>query len=225
MEATKELAVAQESSPVEFNPQGDIERAKTAAKALMQVIDLTKPLIMNGKRYLYFEHYITIAQFFRYTVGTDWTKKIDGTPSGWEARAIVYNRDGLVVGSAEASCMNDEPNWKGKPNFQLRSMAQTRAQAKALRSLLGGIAVLAGAEATPAEEMRDVTPTRPTNAPVQPSEAQRRYIQDLLTTKGVSRADADLKLAEVKYPSKLIDWLKGLPTPVPADQEEIPFEG
>ena len=40
-----------------------------------------------------------------------------------------------------------------KPLFQLRSMAQTRAEAKALKSVFGWVVVLAGYRATPAEEL------------------------------------------------------------------------
>lgn len=40
-----------------------------------------------------------------------------------------------------------------KPLFQLRSMAQTRAEAKALKSVFGWVVVLAGYKPTPAEEM------------------------------------------------------------------------
>lgn len=40
-----------------------------------------------------------------------------------------------------------------KPLFQLRSMAQTRAEAKALKSVFGWFVVLAGYKPTPAEEM------------------------------------------------------------------------
>ena len=40
-----------------------------------------------------------------------------------------------------------------KPLFQLRSMAQTRAEAKALKSVFGWVVVLAGYRPTPAEEL------------------------------------------------------------------------
>lgn len=49
--------------------------------------------------------------------------------------------------------MQDEPNWRGKPLFQLKSMAQTRACAKALRNVLAWVVVLAGYAPTPSEEM------------------------------------------------------------------------
>ena len=42
---------------------------------------------------------------------------------------------------------------KAKPLFQLRSMAQTRAEAKALKGVFSWVVVLAGYQPTPAEEM------------------------------------------------------------------------
>jgi len=47
------------------------------------------------------------------------------------------------------------------PQFQLRSMAQTRAGAKALRNALAWVVVLAGYAPTPAEEMDEIVTPRP----------------------------------------------------------------
>jgi hypothetical protein len=59
-------------------------------------------------------------------------------------------------------CSSTESNWANKPEFQLMSMAQTRAAGKVLRLLLGWIVTLAGYEPTPAEEMIDEpTPAAP----------------------------------------------------------------
>jgi hypothetical protein len=138
-----------------FDPEQEIENAQRAAKALMKVVEATKPLEMNGKKYLYFEHWQTIARFFNLSVGIEWTKPImhGDKVHGFEAKSSVYDRGGMVIGGAEAACMRDEKQWAIKPEFQLRSMAQTRAMAKGLRSILGYVAVLAGVEATPAEEI------------------------------------------------------------------------
>jgi len=59
-------------------------------------------------------------------------------------------------------CASTEPNWTNRPEFQLMSMAQTRACGKVLRLLLGWIVTLAGYEPTPAEEMvvEDPAPDR-----------------------------------------------------------------
>jgi len=80
----------------------------------------------------------------------EWTREIEG---GWEARVEARTLSGAVVGAAEAECVKAEKNWGNRDDYALRSMAQTRATAKALRLPLGFIVVLAGFEATPADEM------------------------------------------------------------------------
>jgi hypothetical protein len=54
------------------------------------------------------------------------------------------------------------------PLFQLRSMAQTRAAAKALRNALAWVVVLAGYQPTPAEELDAVVVETPTTPPASP---------------------------------------------------------
>src|ERR1051325_3400299 len=135
--------ISQANNLVKFDPEQDIKQGQKAAKALMKVVEITKPLKLNGKTYLYFEHWQTMAKFFRITVGIESTTKLE---NGYEAKSIVH-QNGTIIGGAEASCLRDEANWKTKPEFQLKSMAQTRAMAKALRSILGYIPVLAGIEA------------------------------------------------------------------------------
>ena len=73
-------------------------------------------------------------------------------------------------------CSGDEPNWRGKPEFQLASMAQTRAAGKVLRLLLGWIVTLAGYEPTPAEEM--VHEPTPPNTPTAPQDGTQRRVPD-----------------------------------------------
>lgn len=90
--------------------------------------------------------------------GCDTYKKtvqvIDSPGSGgWEARVEAHTLAGQIVGTAEAECRWDEWAWRDRDSHALRSMAQTRATAKALRLPLGFIVELAGFSATPAEEM------------------------------------------------------------------------
>lgn len=76
---------------------------------------------------------------------------------GFEAYVrAVRMADGAVVGAATARCTKKEKNWKDKDDYQLESMAQTRASGKALRGPLSFIMVLAGYKPTPAEEMEGV---------------------------------------------------------------------
>lgn len=91
----------------------------------------------------------------------------------------IVLKDGRVVPEAEAP---DKSEWKWEPGgangrnrpkkervhvgeeavplYQLASMAQTRACAKALRNVLSWVAVLAGYRPTPAEEMDGVAAVR-----------------------------------------------------------------
>ena len=67
---------------------------------------------------------------------------------------------------------------EGVPQFQVRSMAQTRAGSKALRNALAWVVVLAGYRPTPAEEM-DHEPTREAaiNSPPNRAESVAREAQ------------------------------------------------
>ncbi len=189
-------------------PRVVLEEARKAAEALTEVIKAKPDKVeINGRQYLEFEDWQTLGRFYGLTVKVDSTAalNIDGI-RGWEAKASVLNRNGDVIGSAEAMCLNDEEKWSAKPkyeyhyvlkdgttmvedppkdqivwiknpkkpgksmpkkervrladqpvpSFQLRSMAQTRACAKAFRNVLAWVVVLAGYKPTPIEEMDGV---------------------------------------------------------------------
>ncbi|HDY68408.1 hypothetical protein LCGC14_2017610 [marine sediment metagenome] len=143
-----------------LNPVKEIEYASEAATALKDIVDKKpKKVMVGGEQYIEFEDWQMIARFYNCTAGIEWTKPIMREAQkkqavvGFEARAQVLNKDGMVISAAEASCLRDEDNWKFKPEFQLRSMAQTRAMAKALRNVFAWVVVLAGYKPTPAEEM------------------------------------------------------------------------
>jgi len=137
-------------------PDVVLKEAREAAKALQNVIETKeKKVVLNGKTYLTFEDWQTVGRFYGISVGVESTKYIEyGDVKGFESRAYaLVAATGVHVSAAEGMCLNDEQNWKNKPLFQLRSMAQTRACAKALRNVLAFVPVLAGYEPTPAEEM------------------------------------------------------------------------
>ena len=139
-------------------PQEVLNEAMTAAKALQTVVaGKSKPVVFNGEQYLEYEDWQTVARFYGITAKVVTTEFVDyGGVTGFVARAEAIRKDGMIASAAEAMCMSDEPNWKIKPLFQLRSMAQTRACAKALRNCLAWVVVLAGYRATPAEEIQDM---------------------------------------------------------------------
>lgn len=136
-------------------PEIVLQEAAKAAQALRDVIE-SKPnkVVINGKTFLTFEDWQTLGRFYGVTVAARATSYIEqGRARGYECHAEAIRGDGQVIGAAQAMCMDDESKWHDKPLYQLRSMAQTRAQAKALRGVLAWVAVLAGYNPTPAEEM------------------------------------------------------------------------
>jgi len=140
-----------------MTPEQQVEKASEMAKVLQKVVkqaNLAKKL-GGQKEHLEYEAWQTIGQFFNCTPVTEWTRPLkDGEKIvGFEARVNVVNAEGRIIASAESMCMRDEKNWRDKPLYALRSMAQTRTAGKAIRSVFAWVAVLAGYSATPAEEM------------------------------------------------------------------------
>ena len=140
-----------------------LEEAQKAANALANVIALKpKKIVINGEQYLEFEDWQTVGRFYGVTAG------VEGAPEyvevagakGFKATAVALH-DGQVVSRATAYCMDDEDRWAKAPTYQVASMAQTRANAKALRNVLSWVVVLAGYKTTPAEEMDGVKERAP----------------------------------------------------------------
>lgn len=97
---------------------------------------------------------------------------------------LVRVRDGAVVSRASAECGPDEPAWANRPRYARRSMSITRATSKACRLALSWIAVLAGYEATPAEEVveGEVVAAEPAPQPKpERRETRRRAAGDVIS--------------------------------------------
>jgi len=138
-------------------PEEVLAEAQRAAVALKRVVDAKpRPVIINGERYLEFEDWMTLARFYGITAKVSEVRFVEyGTARGFEARAVALRSDGQEITAAESMCLDDEDRWKDRELFQLKSMAQTRAMAKALRNVLAWVVVLAGYQGTPAEEMTE----------------------------------------------------------------------
>src|SRR5258708_12883175 len=137
-------------------PEEVMLAGRDSARALKAVIDSNDrpPVVFNGKQYLEYPHWQVLAKFYHCSVATEGAEfvEIQGIP-GFKAKAIVIDENtGIKIGSAEAYCLKDEPNWKNKPMFQLASMAQTRAGAKALANKLRYVAIVARYQPTPQED-------------------------------------------------------------------------
>jgi hypothetical protein len=159
-------------------PEDVIKAATLAATALKDVVK-RQGLISNisGKEYPRCEAWTLLGSMVGVFPVLCWTKAV---VDGWEARVEARTISGAVVGAAEAQCLHSEKNWNNREDFAVRSMAQTRATAKALRMPLGFVMTLAGYEATPAEEMsfdRSSAPVPPPQKPTPTIEVRPNHPQ------------------------------------------------
>ena len=155
-------------------PEEVLAEAAKAAKALKALIDAKKKkVVINGQTFLQYEDWLTVARFYGISPVARATNYIErGRARGYECHAeAILVSTGQVIGAAQAECLDDEDRWDTRPSyewrngerikvgeekvplFQLRSMAQTRAESKVLASILRWVVVLAGYSGTPAEEM------------------------------------------------------------------------
>lgn len=171
-------------------PDEIVREASAVARALAPVIDGQRLFTdINGRRHVRVEGWTLLGSMLGVFPVCVWSRPLapdltseQPSPVGWEARVEARTLSGALVGAAEACCTRDEPNWRDKPDYALRSMAQTRATSKALRLPLGFVVALAGYEATPAEELDGVSfrgqpaphpPARPAQRPPAPREDSR----------------------------------------------------
>ena len=109
---------------------------------------------IQGKDYPTVQWWTTVGAslgMFPYEV---WSKKIVDEQGNMAYESFVeVRRHGLAITSASAICSTSETTWGKRDEYAVKSMATTRATAKAYRLGLSFLAVLAGLEATPAEEM------------------------------------------------------------------------
>ena len=153
---------------------GLLEAAASLATPLKALID-SRHLsnVISGRPYVKCEGWTAMAAMLGIT-----PHEVEVTEKDGVFTAVVELRrinDGQSIARASAECgapdeldRKGQPLWASRPRYARRSMALTRATAKACRLAFSWVIVLAGYEATPAEEMPDhgntidVTPTKPT---------------------------------------------------------------
>ena len=139
---------------------------KALTELRMMVRNRPDKLVINGKQYLEFSDWQMLGAFFGLTPYVTETKEITREKKlesaeftvleiiGFWARAEA-RQDGKVISAAEAECMFDEKNWKGKPRFQVRSMAETRACSKVLRQCLQWVVKIPDEKGKPGVEFAE----------------------------------------------------------------------
>lgn len=114
---------------------------------------------ISGKRYVRCEGWTTLAAMLGVTPHE---VTVTEAPEGVFTAVVELRRlsDGSPVARASAECgapdetdSTGKPLWASRARYARRSMALTRATAKACRLAFSWVMVLAGYEATPLEEM------------------------------------------------------------------------
>lgn len=151
--ATKQI-VKKETAPLStMIGEESLKEASRYASILVEVVKRGKLAVrIQGREYIQCEGWTTLAKLVGY-VPTIIEVHGSKSPMGYVARAGLRNiKTGTIEVEAESACFR-EGAWKNREWFALRSMAQTRAVAKACRIALSYIVALAGYAPTPAEEM------------------------------------------------------------------------
>lgn len=136
----------------------DPERAYKEAQRLVSVVAnrCTGPgylVNIRGKQYPKIEWWTSVSASLGLFPRVLYSKRLEREGEiAYEAKVEVH-RNGQIIASGEAMCSNREDRWRSADEYAIKSMSITRASGKAYRIPLSFLAVMAGLEVTPAEEM------------------------------------------------------------------------
>lgn len=137
----------------DLDPKKMIAYAADMAAVLKEIIDKQKLFTdIKGKKHVKVEGWTTLGAMLGILPREVEVKEY---PNGsYEAKIELYSlKSGQVVGQASSICGIDETRWGHADKYARRSMSITRAVGKAYRLGFSWIMVLAGFDATPAEEI------------------------------------------------------------------------
>ncbi len=172
----------------------DPEQAYMEAQRLVNVVAsrCTGPgylVNIKGRNYPKIEWWTSVSASLGLFPRVLYSKRLDRDGEiAYEAKVEVYRNGDQLIASGEAMCSNREERWKHADEFAIKSMSITRASGKCYRIPLSFLAVMAGLEVTPAEEMpteanliphREATRTNP-NEDELASEKQIAAVRSLI---------------------------------------------
>ena len=162
---TQESVMDVEVRPVQSNVDNhralfshDPEKAYREAQQLVNVVAsrCAGPgylVNIRGKQYPKIEWWTSVSASLGLFPQVLYSKRLDrDSEIAYEAKVEVH-RNGQIIASGEAMCSNREERWRNADEYAIKSMSITRASGKAYRIPLSFLAVMAGLEVTPAEEM------------------------------------------------------------------------
>lgn len=144
-----------------LTPEEVIGNASTQAKILMDIVEKTGCYqTIANKKYLQVEAWETIGAFNRTHAETESITPVtrENDTIGYQANVRLW-KDGIVVGGAIMPCYFTENCCKGKEgdakHKACMSAAQTFATSKAYRMNFSYVAILAGYQPLPADEITE----------------------------------------------------------------------
>ena len=178
----------------------DPERAYKEAQRLVSVVAnrCTGPgylVNIKGKQYPKIEWWTSVSASLGLFPRVLYSKRLDRDDEiAYEAKVEVH-RNGQIVASGEALCSSKEMRWQYADEYAIKSMAITRASGKAYRIPLSFLAVMAGLEVTPAEEMPS---EHQVTQPPRPSESNQNLQSRKPTVTPIRNVNYDDELATEK---------------------------
>ena len=149
----------------------DPEQAYKEAQRLVSVVAnrCTGPgyvVNISGRQYPKIEWWTSVSASLGLFPRVLYSKRLDRDGEvAYEAKVEVH-RNNHIIASGEAMCSNREDRWRNADEYAIKSMAITRASGKAYRIPLSFLAVMAGLEVTPAEEMPRGEQSQPVREPI-----------------------------------------------------------
>ena len=188
---TQESVMDVEVRPVQSNVDNhralfshDPEQAYREAQQLVNVVAsrCSGPgylVNIRGKQYPKIEWWTSVSASLGLFPRVLFSKRLDREGEiAYEAKVEVH-RNGQIIASGEAMCSNREERWRNADEYAIKSMSITRASGKAYRIPLSFLAVMAGLEVTPAEEM----PSEVKSQPIQKQPRTNYQDEDMATEK------------------------------------------
>jgi len=134
-----------------------VEKAKDIAGILSNVIqEKNLYTVIENKKYVHCEGWtLAGAMLGLFPVITEIREEKNPKGVKYIATCEIRTSDGRTIAKGQSECASWEKKRQKRhyEDFEIRSMAQTRAVSKAFRLLLSWIMVFGGYEPTPAEEM------------------------------------------------------------------------
>jgi hypothetical protein len=110
--------------------------------------------VIQGRKYPKVEWWTTVGMSLGLFPAEVVSERFDMEKNHYGYRSVVeVLHKGQVVTRASAICTTEESAWGKRDEYAVKSMATTRATGKAYRIGLSGLAVLAGLEPAPADEI------------------------------------------------------------------------